>query len=64
MIEKRKALTCRPRTTQNKKQIYQKIFQTYPNSQNHYPAQNYLTSPAYINGVAAMATLCRSASTC
>lgn len=63
MIEKRKALTA----TQNdpeQKQIYQKIFQTYPNSQNHYPAQNYLTSPAYINGVAAMATLCRGASTC
>jgi hypothetical protein len=31
---------------------------------DHYPAQNYLTSPAYINGVAAMATLCRGASTC
>jgi hypothetical protein len=55
MIEKRKALTA----TQNEAE------KIYPEEQlPDQPAQNYLTSPAYINGVAAMATLCRSASTC
>jgi hypothetical protein len=48
----------RNRQAQNQKRLTQKN-----NSQTN-PAQNYLTSPAYINGVAAMATLCRGASTC